>query len=85
LVPPEVFLRYRLRKNKKQKQFLNFSKISQNQFLAIFRQFSILKGVPYKKMKGISFVKFKGISFETKVFRIPLYFDRFWWFRFFKH
>ena len=32
----------------------------------IFRKFSILKGIPYKKNKGISFVKFKGISFDRQ-------------------
>ena len=66
LVPSEDFLRHLLRKNKKKTIFKFFKKCRTFQFLGIFRQFSILKGIPYKKNKGISFVKFKGISFDRQ-------------------
>ena len=51
---------------KKTTIFKFFNKFRTFQFLGIFRQFSILKGIPYKKNKGISFVKFKGISFDRQ-------------------
>ena len=66
LLPSEHFLRHHLRKNKKKTIFKFFKKFRTSQFLAIFRKFSILKGIPYKKNKGISFVKFKGISFDRQ-------------------
>ena len=51
------------KKSKKTKNFKYAKNRLTTQFWAIFRHFSILKGIPYKKIKGISFVKFKGISF----------------------
>ena len=55
-----------MKKSKKVKFFKFFKNYRTFQFLGIFRQFSILKGIPYKKNKGISFVKFKGISFDRQ-------------------
>ena len=54
-------------KNSKKKTiFKFFKKFRTSQFSAIFGHFSILKGIPYKKIKGISFLKFKGISFDRQ-------------------
>ena len=53
-----------VKKSKKIKIFNFVKKFRTSQFLAIFRHFSISKGIPYWKIKGISFVKYEGISFD---------------------